>query len=77
MPDRPAAQRSGQVPPSAEAGAPTTEPTPSFIPRDTDEKPSDAMPSAGFADWREQAEWWERTCNYWREQYLAAAGVSS
>jgi hypothetical protein len=24
------------------------------------------MPSAGFTDWREQADWWEQTCNYWR-----------
>jgi hypothetical protein len=46
---------------------------PTFIPRETDEKPSDAMPSPGMADWREEAEWWQRTCNYWRRRALGEA----
>jgi hypothetical protein len=42
------------------------EPSATFIPRETDEKPSDAMPSPGHKDWRETAEWWESTCKYWK-----------
>lgn len=38
------------------------------IRRESDAKPSDAYPSPGFDDWREQAEWWEHTCVWWHEQ---------
>lgn len=41
---------------------------PDWIPRETDANPSDAMPSPGNSDWREEAEWWQQTCIYWQEQ---------
>jgi hypothetical protein len=53
---------------SVQAGSGDSEPRADYIPRDTDAKPSDAMPSPGHADWREEAEWWKATCIYWHEQ---------
>lgn len=40
--------------------------------RVTDAKPSDSLPSAGFSDWRESSEWWQRTCEYWYERSAKA-----
>jgi hypothetical protein len=51
------------------------EPAPDWIPYTTDEKPSDAMPQAGFEDWRAQAEWWQANAVYWREQWERVRGV--
>lgn len=45
------------------------------IPRPEDTLPSQALPAAGFKDWREEAEWWQKTCEYWRQRALGEAST--